>query len=183
MHDVSPGRSTLQCSCLENPRDGEAWWAAVYGVAQSRTRLKQLSSSSSSIPLCAGPQRKAPNKMRQQSGWGELQAGAFISVIQKRMAEASSTDLWLDSSNSFNRLCSAGMVPSCPVPSPVVIRAEDSVPDWRSMRKGNWWRVLVAYQKHAGKKIVGLSRNYLTLGRQFPRSVGLQILEHQEYRK
>ena len=33
-------------SCLENPRDGGAWWAAVYGVAQSRTRLKQLSSSS-----------------------------------------------------------------------------------------------------------------------------------------
>ena len=38
----------LRCSCLENPRDGEAWWAAVYGVAQSRTRLKRLSSSSSS---------------------------------------------------------------------------------------------------------------------------------------
>ena len=38
----------LQCSCLENPRDGEAWWAVVYGVAQSRTRLKRLSSSSSS---------------------------------------------------------------------------------------------------------------------------------------
>ena len=37
-----------QCSCLENPRDGGAWWAAVSGVAQSRTRLKQLSSSSSS---------------------------------------------------------------------------------------------------------------------------------------
>ena len=37
----------LQCSCLENPRDGGAWWAAVYGVAQSWTRLKQLSSSSS----------------------------------------------------------------------------------------------------------------------------------------
>ena len=35
----------LQCSCLENPRDGGAWWAAVYGVAQSRTRLKLLSSS------------------------------------------------------------------------------------------------------------------------------------------
>ena len=30
----------LQCSCLENPRDGGAWWAALYGVAQSRTRLK-----------------------------------------------------------------------------------------------------------------------------------------------
>ena len=37
----------LQCSCLENPRDGRAWWAAVCGVAQSRTRLKRLSSSSS----------------------------------------------------------------------------------------------------------------------------------------
>ena len=36
----------LQCSCLENPRDGGAWWAAVYGVAQSRTRLKRFSSSS-----------------------------------------------------------------------------------------------------------------------------------------
>ena len=38
----------VQCSCLENPRDGGAWWAAVYGVAQSWTRLKRLSSSSSS---------------------------------------------------------------------------------------------------------------------------------------
>ena len=37
----------LQCSCLENPRDGGAWWVALYGVAQSRTRLKRLSSSSS----------------------------------------------------------------------------------------------------------------------------------------
>ena len=48
----------LQCSCLENPRDGGAWWAAVYGVAQSRTQLKDLaatyvhiSSSSSIHPL------------------------------------------------------------------------------------------------------------------------------------
>ena len=39
----------LQCSCLENPRDGGAWWAAVYGVAQSWTRLKRLSSSSSRV--------------------------------------------------------------------------------------------------------------------------------------
>ena len=38
----------LQCSCLENPRDSGTWWAAVYGVAQSHTRLKRLSSSSSS---------------------------------------------------------------------------------------------------------------------------------------
>ena len=38
----------LQYSCLENPRDRGAWWAAIYGVVQSQTRLKQLSSSSSS---------------------------------------------------------------------------------------------------------------------------------------
>ena len=38
----------LQCSCLENPRDGGAWGAAVYGVAQSQTQLKRLSSSNSS---------------------------------------------------------------------------------------------------------------------------------------
>ena len=35
----------LQCPCLENPRDGGAWWAAIYGVAWNRTRLKRLSSS------------------------------------------------------------------------------------------------------------------------------------------
>ena len=38
----------LQCSCLENPRDGGPWWTTVYGVTQSWTRLKRLSSSSSS---------------------------------------------------------------------------------------------------------------------------------------
>ena len=43
----------LQCSCLENPRDGGAWWAAVYGVAQSWTRLKRLSSSSSNALIQA----------------------------------------------------------------------------------------------------------------------------------
>ena len=36
----------FQCSCLEYPRNGGAWWAAIYGVAQSQTRLKRLSSSS-----------------------------------------------------------------------------------------------------------------------------------------
>ena len=41
----------LQCSCLENPRDGGAWWAAVSGVAESRTQLKRLSSRSSSKQL------------------------------------------------------------------------------------------------------------------------------------
>ena len=39
----------LQCSCLENPRDGGAWWVAVYGVAQSQTQLKRLSSSTAIV--------------------------------------------------------------------------------------------------------------------------------------
>ena len=44
--------NSLQCSCLENPRNGGDWWAAIYGVTQSRTQLKWLSSSSSST--CIG---------------------------------------------------------------------------------------------------------------------------------
>ena len=45
---IGEGNGTpLQCSCMKNPRDGGAWWAAVYGVAQSWTRLTRLSSSSS----------------------------------------------------------------------------------------------------------------------------------------
>ena len=48
LHFEEGNGNPLQYSCLENPRDREACWAAIYGVAQSRTRLKQLSSSSSS---------------------------------------------------------------------------------------------------------------------------------------
>ena len=46
-HTLEKEMATQQCSCLENPGDGAAWWTAVYGVAQSWTRLKRLSSSSS----------------------------------------------------------------------------------------------------------------------------------------
>ena len=46
--------NTLQCSCLENPRDGRAWWTAVYGIAQSQTQLKRLSSSSSNSSSSKG---------------------------------------------------------------------------------------------------------------------------------
>ena len=43
---IGEGNGTpLQCSCLENPRDGGAWWAAIYGVAQSRTRLTHLAAA------------------------------------------------------------------------------------------------------------------------------------------
>ena len=44
----------LQCSCLENPRDGGAWWAAVYGVTQGRMRLKWLSSRGSTASFPTG---------------------------------------------------------------------------------------------------------------------------------
>ena len=62
----------LQCSCPENPKDGGAWWAAVYGVTQSRTRLKRLSSSSSS--------------MRPQCGWQPFSSVAvqFLSSKKKK---------------------------------------------------------------------------------------------------
>ena len=55
----------LQCPCLENPRDRGAWWAAVYRVAQSRTRLKRLSSSSSrakkELPWCLAGEESTCN--------------------------------------------------------------------------------------------------------------------------
>ena len=55
----------LQCSCLENPRDSGAWWAAVRGIAQSQTRLEQLSSSSSSsLPLCYPLTRSTYTRMQ-----------------------------------------------------------------------------------------------------------------------
>ena len=45
-HALEKKKAIHSCSCLENPVDGGAWWAAIYGVARSRTRLKRLSSSS-----------------------------------------------------------------------------------------------------------------------------------------
>ena len=64
----------LQCSCLENPRDGGAWWAAVYGVAKSQTRLKRLSSSSSSNHNI---QLFSDQVMSDSSRPGGLQHGCF----------------------------------------------------------------------------------------------------------
>ena len=62
----------LHCSCLENPRDGGAWQAAIYGVAQSRTQLKQLSSSSSSrIPLIGTVSLTTESGCRGKSGTQE----------------------------------------------------------------------------------------------------------------
>ena len=65
--------NSLQYSCLENTRDGGAWWAAVYGVSQSWTRLKQLSSSSSSSRLII---TFVPRSKRLLMSW--LQVTIFI---------------------------------------------------------------------------------------------------------
>ena len=67
----------LQCSCLENPRDGGAWCAAVYGVAQSRTRQKRFSSSSS-------------RRSSSISLWASLQLSSKESTCQCRKVKSES---------------------------------------------------------------------------------------------
>ena len=86
----------LQCSCLENPRNRGAWWAAVYGVAQSQTRLKRLSSSSSSRDLNS----KDLNSKDHSSGTAShiilvsYITEVFFSLI-KTILPASVTQFWL----------------------------------------------------------------------------------------
>ena len=83
----------LQCSSLENRRDRGAWWAAVYGVAQSQTNLKWLSSSSSivvqqkPIQYCKAIvlQLKKKNKTERQGGW------TFATLWP---SESQNSDLW-----------------------------------------------------------------------------------------
>ena len=70
----------LQCSCLENPRDSGTWWAAVYGVAQSRTPLKQLSSSS--IKLGESPKSKwKAHCLRRGNCWVWLLVLEILKII------------------------------------------------------------------------------------------------------
>ena len=68
---IGEGHGTpLQCSCLENPSDGGAWWAAVYGVAHSRAWLKRLSSSSSSSSSSVSwgfPNKTDPSKCHEDA--------------------------------------------------------------------------------------------------------------------
>ena len=70
----------LQCSCLENPRDRGAWWAAVYGVAQSWTRLKRLSSSSNRLVKTSSGQDK-PTPVSKESDQYEGFNFDIISLI------------------------------------------------------------------------------------------------------
>ena len=78
--------SPLQCSCLENPRDGGAWWAVVYGVAQSRTWLKRLSSSSGH-PY--GRKRR-----RTKEPLGEIERGEWKSWLKIQHSKNKDHGIW-----------------------------------------------------------------------------------------
>ena len=74
----------LQCSCLENPTDRGAWWAAVYGVAESRRGLKRLSSSSSSRASLLAQLVKNPPARRE----------TWVQSLGEGTASHSSTVAW-----------------------------------------------------------------------------------------
>ena len=85
----------LQCSCLENPRDGGAWWAAIYGVAQSRTRLKQLS-----MYACIGEGNGNPlqcsclkNPRDRGAWWAAVYGVAQSRTRLKRLSSSSSSSI------------------------------------------------------------------------------------------
>ena len=94
----------LQCSCLENPRDGGAWWAAVYGVAQSWTRLKRLSSSSKESEQNwgggVGLTWVAQSHRRHGNGGLEKKTVTSRDTSQNKVQH----DNWQCSVNSANRL-------------------------------------------------------------------------------
>ena len=85
----------LQCSCLENPSDGGAWWAAVSGVSQSRTRLKRLSSSSNCL-LAGFPRGSAvENLPTVQETWVPwVQSLDREDPLEKEMTTHSSILAW-----------------------------------------------------------------------------------------
>ena len=102
----------LQCSCLENPRDGGAWWAAVYGVTQNRTQLNRLSSSSScppekaSSPHCCSnpshqpPQRSSPDDLVHTDPAGP-ESQILVSLLSEhsQLCHHSHHLIWIHSTN------------------------------------------------------------------------------------
>ena len=99
----------LQCSCLENPRDGEAGWAAVYGAAQSRTRLKRLSSSSNSKEKCTGAKlTKGGSYQFVSACLGYVCVLSCFSCVQLPLPSRSSPFSWEGGYTSFravNKIC------------------------------------------------------------------------------
>ena len=84
---------SLQPNCLENPRDGEAWWASIYGVAQSRTWLKWLSSSSRSRlqnarPPCPSPTPGVDSNSCPLSRWCHSTISSSISLMLGKILQS-----------------------------------------------------------------------------------------------
>ena len=84
--------ATHSSSCLENPRDGGAWWAAIYGVAQSRTRLKQLSSSSSSTLMAESEEelKRLLMKVKEEN----VKAGLKLNIQKTKVMASSPINSW-----------------------------------------------------------------------------------------
>ena len=78
----------LQCSCLENPRDGGAWWAAIYGVTQSRTRLKWLTVAAAYMDIHT--ENKGRSKEAQHQGLlsSEFMACLVFSSVPSRLGQS-----------------------------------------------------------------------------------------------
>ena len=104
----------LQCSCLENPVDGGAWWAAVHGVTQSQTRLKRLSSSSSNSSRCQlshKPRAAAVQLLRRASLLATLwtdcspPGSSVHGILQARILEWVAISFSRGSSRPRDRTC------------------------------------------------------------------------------
>ena len=83
----------LQYSCLENPRDRGAWWAAIYGVAQSQTRLKWLSSSSSIVKVMGSPGGSDCKDSACNAG-DQVRSLGWEDPLEKEVATQSSIPAW-----------------------------------------------------------------------------------------
>ena len=103
----------LQCSCLENPRDGGAWWIAVYGVAQRRTRLKRLSSSSSSpvsLPFSTLGAPRAPGTYNLSPG----DTSAFLALTDPAWSSLTGPKTYVKSLPQVGKLI-VMMTPCVPI--------------------------------------------------------------------
>ena len=111
----------LQCSCLENPRDGGPWWAAVYGVAQRQTRLKRLSSSSSSSALLRGwTSSRAGCQLSSMKATAQFLAQMIMNALvqlQYLMQNPVASSYCCSVAGSYLTLCDpmGCIVPGCPV--------------------------------------------------------------------
>ena len=98
----------LQCSCLENPRDGGARWAAIYGVAQSRTRLKRLAAAAAAAAMLYGKKVRVEWELIKRKKENEVPGQLVITSPTSQDSPSSCTlsfKLWL-SPKLLTHICS-----------------------------------------------------------------------------